>query len=726
MLLCVLAAPSPIAAQEVIGISAILSTTNSTHIDTYSATEMDAVTAYYYDAYVEGYLFQNNGLVADGAALGNPTASGTLTEPLAVGDTYEIDSYHYLVAFFVYSDGGNEYYYNPYDFAFDGGEGDPSGTGFFGGGGETYETAEYIYLGYTYVVLPTGVPSISSINPTSASVGSSGTITAQGTNLEDLFTQSTTPAVDGSGVTLTVQSAAPTQVALGFSIAQNASTGAHHLTLATRFGTSNAVAFNVGDPTPIVTGISPNAWQAGDTYSVTVTGKGFGTSPTVSVSGTGVSVGTVSNTSDTQLTVGISVSPNAPSETVTLTVQSNGYNGSGFISTTPGESSTGSNTAQVNPLAPPVPYFVMGADSNGALCNSGTPLSGTQQVYAGQQIMLTACIPQSSLSVISAGWSTPAAPPLVPLPTLAGFSVTNVSGTNPQYAETLTEVQPTNCSTSSYCDLAPFYWVAMGSQTVEFAYTAGNLISNSASVTFNVLGPTGSLLLQPTMAPNNSGVQVVSSWNLSTCCVAAPGGAVGIAFKSNATLPSATETPSPGTNQAFLWTQLITSIQNMYMVASGVYTTPQTPGSGLDNSYPYAYFSLDPTMTVDTPSAGLPNSTTYGEGWESFTATMYLMWDPALPSGCQPAKTVESVSDGTLIFTSTVSTCTSIPVPLSSVTWHWSGCAINTLVRQSNSTTWTLSTSNGCPVETPGTPQSGPLNSYPYGYPVWGNVWPPS
>src|ERR1700688_1280631 len=110
------------AAQQVIGYSEILSSTNSTHIDTWSETDMDANTAYYYDAYVEGYLFQNNSLVIDGYAQGNPYAGGGFTEPLTVGDTYEIDSYHYLIQYFSYQDAyGNYYYDTPYYYLADGG-----------------------------------------------------------------------------------------------------------------------------------------------------------------------------------------------------------------------------------------------------------------------------------------------------------------------------------------------------------------------------------------------------------------------------------------------------------------------------------------------------------------------------------------------------------------------------------------------------------------------------
>jgi hypothetical protein len=46
------------------------------------------------------------------------------------------------------------------------------------------------------------------------------------------------------------------------------------------------------------------------------------------------------------------------------------------------------------------------------------------------------------------------------------------------------------------------------------------------------------------------------------------------------------------------------------------------------------------------------------------------------------------------------------------VTWHWSGCAVNTLANQANGTTWSLGTTNGCPVQTLGASQSA-------GFPEW-------
>jgi hypothetical protein len=51
----------PVVAQDsyVEGVSAILASTNASEIDTYSSTYLTPDIAYYYSAYVEGYLFQN-------------------------------------------------------------------------------------------------------------------------------------------------------------------------------------------------------------------------------------------------------------------------------------------------------------------------------------------------------------------------------------------------------------------------------------------------------------------------------------------------------------------------------------------------------------------------------------------------------------------------------------------------------------------------------------------
>lgn len=173
------------------------------------------------------------------------------------------------------------------------------------------------------------------------------------------------------------------------------------------------------------------------------------------------------------------------------------------------------------------------------------------------------------------------------------------------------------------------------------------------------------------MPTDGSGVVIDSNYKLEINGVPDPQNApntVGIYFSEDAQ-------PPQGTNQSFTWIQIIQTTQSTYINTTGVFNQPTTPGQGLDGTYPYA--SQGSFNTVDTPNSGLPAN--YGEGARNFTATMYVMSDPGFPAGCTPASTSPTT------YKSTASTCTqSIPIPLGSVQWHWSGCAINPLVQQTN------------------------------------------
>jgi hypothetical protein len=88
----------------------------------------------------------------------------------------------------------------------------------------------------------------------------------------------------------------------------------------------------------------------------------------------------------------------------------------------------------------------------------------------------------------------------------------------------------------------------------------------------------------------------------------------------------------------------------------------------LDATYPYSNTNSTNDSFNDSPDSPLYDS----EVEQVFSATTYLMWDPAMPSGCSPAVTD---ADGV----STQSTCSqSIPIPLGSISWSWSGDAIQT------------------------------------------------
>jgi hypothetical protein len=112
--------------------------------------------------------------------------------------------------------------------------------------------------------------------------------------------------------------------------------------------------------------------------------------------------------------------------------------------------------------------------------------------------------------------------------------------------------------------------------------------------------------------------------------------------------------------------------------------------------YPYARTTYNPNQALDYPGAGLYFINTadpIAESAVKFGATMYLMWDPALPSGCAPA-------DKAGANPASASNCVeSIPVPLGKIDWGFSSSAINTLGPAlpgvSNQTGWIMENCGG-------------------------------
>lgn len=250
-----------------------------------------------------------------------------------------------------------------------------------------------------------------------------------------------------------------------------------------------------------------------------------------------------------------------------------------------------------------------------------------------------------------------------------------------------------------------FYFTVPGkAEQVDVTGTFTDGSTLSAWARFYVEGPT--LNLQANMPTDGSGVQIYNYNNQEFLGIWGVNGkpdpitgqatTTGIYFQGNAKgFPD-------GTDGLISWVQTISSQQSEYLGSSG--GVPAPVKTGLDTDFPY---DLD-ANTADRPADQLTSSK--GEDWRTFTATMYAMWDPGLPSGCQPAySTLTQNPDGSYTGVSTPSTCTqSIPIPLSSVTYHWSGCAINTLANHvepdESTSTWAPSTLNGCPKQTLGTP----------------------
>ena len=301
-----------------------------------------------------------------------------------------------------------------------------------------------------------------------------------------------------------------TVLTIDYSIGSTASSGNQTFTLANRFGTSNGMTFTVYDPSPSIDSISPPSWQAGwINRSVTITGTGFGTSPTVSVSDPSVTC-TVGGASDTslphgaQLTASCSVAASDANSSATVTVTSHGYNGSGFVPNPGGGTSNASDTVGIVPLPVTPPQIYQGPNTAGdGICSSqATNITNTQQqVLVGQQIAFTACIPSMQLAqqtmtknwTMPNNWSTGGQPAAV-----GNWTVTNPSGCSPSppanycnYTASLIAV-PTGapgCGGLQSCDFYTFYFVVPGTYTFTYSYTAPGGYAQS-SVTYVASGPT--------------------------------------------------------------------------------------------------------------------------------------------------------------------------------------------------------------------------------------------
>jgi hypothetical protein len=99
-------APSHVNAQGTYEYSAILYDDSTNTINGYSATEVDYYVAADYEAYVEGYLYDDSSaqLLDSGSAEDYSIAEVYTTASLNSGDEYEVDSYHDVIATYYYED----------------------------------------------------------------------------------------------------------------------------------------------------------------------------------------------------------------------------------------------------------------------------------------------------------------------------------------------------------------------------------------------------------------------------------------------------------------------------------------------------------------------------------------------------------------------------------------------------------------------------------------------
>jgi len=559
----------------------------------------------------------------------------------------------------------------------------------------------------TSVTISATLPNISSINPPTIMIGSSGTITVSGTNFLDQFGNQPLP-VSNAGVSLTVSSISNGQAVFNYSVPATAIAGQSSLFFEGLFGDGAGQTLTIIDPSPTITGVNPPAWPSGTTTSVTITGRGFGTSPSVTIAGPGVTGTSITYVSDTQIVANVTVAALVAAQTATIQLQSNGYTGSGFLGS-PGQPQKSAVSVPLSPVhaVPEVLFF-------------GNPITGPLTVFAGQKMSLSVQQPASSLTVVNGIFSSISfSQPNIPVaingwtPGIAPTYTTNVSAT------------PASTSTNPFT----FYWISGGTFTVDYQWTVQDLVlgqtSGSTAVTFNVAAPTvPGVVVNPipanpgvSAAPGVTNVIPVIATSVALGTITGIGGiptlqltgvsynqkVFGVVFQPLLNRPG-------GDDGQVSWVQLIQRYVVRYrgptanVGPTGTKTCTQTTSKALDNKYPYQGVD-EYGVALDSPGVQATTTTgtfKYSEVSIDFSATMYLLWSPTSSDFCDH----------------TLATDCTVPLPQGYVTWNAKGDAVNTLLDDStNYTTW-IADSALCV-------NAGPYNPFTADttYPTWTAVF---
>jgi hypothetical protein len=576
---------------DVEGVSAILASTDSSEIDTFSSTSItldlvdnafgaDVVTGLFLDDF-NNQIDSNEGF-DDGSGF----AEADMSDGIDLGHAYAVASDHHVIDLL---------------------------------------SGDDVLVGSTAVAVDAAAPDITSITPVLAKVGTSGQLTVNGFDLFDQF--------DGSvgvsqipGVTWSPASASSdgTQIVLNYTIATNAATGDQNFFLATRFGQSNVVTFSIDDQTPVVSSVQPDQWQAGADTSITVSGTGFGACPTLQISGPGVSGFTKTSGSPTQVQGTVTVDASSTGGQATVTVTSDGDTCSGFHGP-PGGPNNGSNTAEIQAEPAPIPNIMF----------QGQNVTGqTVNVVVGQQIPLTVQI-NSSLSVTQPSWTVSGT-------AIGGYTASKSSASiaTPTFNQTSTTFywvysgsQPVTfkyCLSNNQCNQGTATFTVAGPPAVSVNPTVDD-------VTISTVTDCAA------SDPNNNQVQLLAFGHLTGTYSSQPlicrqnlSGTPGIQFDA-----TVNQSSTSGTQGTFLWVQLISNDSLSKLTQTGPSTCS---GSGLDTQYP----ADNGLSTDDSPSNNM--LATQSEKARNFSATMYLMWDPTLTgSGSCKAATPSNASTCTSI-----------------------------------------------------------------------------
>jgi hypothetical protein len=334
-------------------------------------------------------------------------------------------------------------------------------TGTTGGAGSSTATVDGVTATAT-ISVNNPVPTLTSITPTSATVGDPNTtITLTGAN----FVNGSTADLNGTPITTTFVNA--TQLTAVIPAADLTTAGSELITVVTAGpggGTSGPQTFTVNNPAPILTSISPTSATAGaGATTITLTGTSFINGSTADFNGTPI---TTTFVSATQLTAVIPASDLTAAGTEMITVVTAGPGGGtsapqAFTVNNPVPTLTNISPNSVTAGAGATTITLTGTNFvNGSTADfNGTPIT-TTFVSATQ---LTAVIPAADLTtadselitVVTAGPGGGTSAPQAftvnnPAPILTSISPTSATVGDPSTTITLTGTNFVNGSTADF------------------------------------------------------------------------------------------------------------------------------------------------------------------------------------------------------------------------------------------------------------------------------------
>ncbi len=474
--------------------------------------------------------------------------------------------------------------------------------------------------GAVTVQQPNPVPVLNSLNPASATAGSSGiTLTVNGSN----FAGNSEVRWNNSPRTTTFVSA--TQLTATIPSSDLVAAGTATVTVvspAPGGGTSNSLTFTINNPAPTITTLSPNAVTAGGTaFTLTVNGSGFVNGSTVQWNG---SPRTTTFGSATQLTAAIPASDIATAGTANVTVNSPAPGGGTSATATftinnptPGITTLNPNSATTGGAA-----FTLTVNGSGFVNGSTVRWNGSARTTTfGSATQLTAAIPATDIASNGSAIVTVVNPaPGGGTSNSASFTINQSQNPVP----TITTLNPSSATAggaaftltingTNFINDSTVWWNG-GFRTTTFvsatqltaAIPATDIATaGSASVTVTNPAPGGGTTAAATFTINNPAPTLTS---LNPNSAAAGGAAFTLTLNGSGFVNSSTVwwNGSQRTTTFVSATQLTAAIPASDIATAGtasVSVNNPAPGGGSSNNLSFTINNPAPTLTNISPNS---------------------------------------------------------------------------------------------------------------------------